>query len=61
MIITALTKLTIIIVDDAFTTIKPYCKSDNDCYMIGGKCNQTYGYCYLPIYTLEPNAGQDAA
>ena len=32
----------------------PFCRSDNDCYMIGGKCNHSNGICYLPIYTLEP-------
>jgi len=31
-----------------------YCASDNDCYMIGGKCNPTTGICYLPFETLEP-------
>jgi hypothetical protein len=31
----------------------PFCRSDNDCYMIGGKCNHSNGICYLPIYTVE--------
>lgn len=32
----------------------PFCRGDNDCYMIGGKCNHSNGICYLPIYTVEP-------